>query len=485
MYGPMSIIRSSLPAALLAAFILPATGCGKVGPEYIRPTPVFEIPGSFQHAAREGPSPTGERWWLLFGDDELAGLVDLALENNLDLREATSRILEAEAEWIRARSFRYPALGLQAGVSRQELPETVTGFGDGSLNTESYDLSLAAAYEVDLWGRLARADEAARAELLESEENRATIAQTLVSQVVRGYLLTRVLEKRLVIARSSIMTFEKSLEVIEGRYRRGLGTSLDVRRSRRTLKSAEALIPELKEELGRAQIELTALLGQYPRTAPAREPSLVAHSDLPSIPPGLPSDLLQRRPDIRAAESRLRALNARIGQAAAERYPAIILTGTLGSASVELQDLLIPESLLWRLALGLTQPLFDAGEREAAQQAAEARYQQAVSAYFKTILEAFGEVERSLLVQKRQKERVDFLREAFEEAKASQSEAQVRYLRGLEDYLTVLESQRTRYQLEDELVLTELALLTSLVTLYRALGGRWPDEFGETGDKGT
>jgi multidrug efflux system outer membrane protein len=334
-------------------------------------------------------------------------------------------------------------------------------------------VSLAASFELDLWGRLARAQEAARAELLKAEENRRTVAQTVVAESVGAYLQMESLERRIEIAKKSVASYKRSLKLVESRYRRGLTTSLDVRQARRALAGAESSLPALRQELGVVQQNLSVLLGRYPETRPPRLLPDDYFKRLAPVPPGLPSDLLLRRPDIKAAEADLVALNAQVGEAKAARFPRISLTGGFGYTSSELNTLLKPESEIWNIAAGLLVPVFDAGKLKAEQRAAEARYSQSIADYAKTVLTAFSEVEQALLTRREQLEKRERVLKFLKEARATQKLAERRYLRGLTDYLNVLDSQQTRFDAEQNLVLVDLAVLSNRVSLHRALGGGW------------
>ena len=280
-------------------------------------------------------------------------------------------------------------------------------------------------------------------------------------------------ERRIKIKVDSIENYRLSLAFIERRYQGGLTSILDLRQARRTLARARATLPSLRQELGAVQQKLAVLLGRYPLTRPPRPQPEEYFKRLAPVPPGIPSELLLRRPDIREAEARLRALNARVGMAKASRFPRITLTGSFGYSSEELGQLVHPQSELWNLALGVVQPLFDAGKLKAEQKAAEARYQQGVSEYAKTVLTAFSEVESSLLTRKEQLIRRDRELNFLKEARATQKIAQNQYKSGLADYLTVLSSQQIRFNAEENLVLVDLAILSNRVTLYRVLGGGW------------
>jgi outer membrane protein, multidrug efflux system len=335
-----------------------------------------------------------------------------------------------------------------------------------------YSFSLPASYEVDLWGKYARAEEASRAQLLQEEENRLTLSQSLVAEAISLYLQIQSLERRIQITLQSLKNYQDSVTFVERRYKRGLTSILDLRQARRTLNQAKGQIPQLRQELGAAQQALSVLLGEYPETHKPYPQPEDYYKKLGAIPPGLPSELLLRRPDIRAAEAQLKALNAQIGVAKASRFPSISLTGSYGYASQELFNLFQPGAA-WSLAGGLAQPLFDAGRLKANQRAAEARYGQGVAAYNKAVLNAFKDVENALLIRRKQIERRTDILGFLTEARATQRVAEDRYVRGLVDYLTVLNAQQTRFQAEDQLLQVELTILANRVTLHRALGGGW------------
>jgi multidrug efflux system outer membrane protein len=417
-----------------------------------------------------------DRWWEVFNDPELNRIIAEALKNNFDIRKATARVLEVRAQFVQTRADRFPSLDLEGQSARQQRPIIdVIPERTFSTTTTTHSLSLPASFELDLWGRLARAEEAVLADLLEAEESRRTVAQTIVAETINLYLQMESLERRIQIALHSIDNFARSLVLVESRYKRGLTSALDVRQARRILAGAQALLPPLRQQLGVTQQQLSVLLGRYPETRPPRQQPEDYFRRLAPVPPGLPSELLLRRPDVRSAEANLRALNARVGLAKARRFPRISLTGSYGYSSDELDQLLKSESELWSLALGVVQPLFDAGKLKAGQRASEARYQQGLAEYAKTLLRAFSEVESALLTRTEELERRDRELKFLMEARATQELAETRYARGLVDYLDVLEAQRTRFQAEESVVLVDLAIMTNRVTLHRALGGGWAE----------
>ncbi len=451
------------------------SGCIKVGPDYHRPDTGTQMSAHYEHGPAEMVTPQpDDRWWEVYGEVEIDRLVDEVFRNNLDIKKATAGILEVRSRFVQARADRFPSLGLQGQGERQRLPKTVSMSGVSSKReVESYNLSFPASFEVDLWGRLARGQEAARADLLQAEENRRTVAQTVVAETISLYLLMESLERRIRIAFDKTESYGRSLAFVEGRYERGLTSILDVMQARRALAQAESVLPSLRQDLGITQQKLSVLAGRYPRTIPPRPHSEDYYKRLQPVPPGLPSDLLLRRPDIRAAEAGLMSLNARVGVAKAGRFPSISLTGNFGYSSNELDRLFRPESELWNIAMGGVQSLFDAGKLKAGQRAAEARYQQGLAEYAKTVLIAFSEVEGALLTRKEQLERRDRVLNHLMEARRTQEVAENRYKRGLVDYLTVLVAQQARFKAEEDLVLVDLAILSNRATLHRALGGGW------------
>jgi multidrug efflux system outer membrane protein len=463
--------------SITLATILMLIGCMKVGPDYQRPDTGIQVPASYQHGPTVGPTLQAEdRWWEVFGDPVLDKLVGEVLANNLDIKNATARILEVRSQFVQARADRFPTLNLEGQGQRQH--RQIIGVIPGesfSSETDIYTVSLPASFELDLWGRLARAEETARADLLQAEENRRTVAQTVVAEAVSLYLRMESFERGIQIAEQLIETLRRSLALVESRYERGLTSVLDVRQARRTLARAEAVLPSLRQDLGTTQQQLAVLLGSYPKTRPRRLQPEDYFKRLDPVPPGLPSDLLLRRPDIRSAEANLRALNARIGVGKANRFPRITLTGSFGYSSDELDLLFRPESELWNLAMGIVQPLFDAGKLKAGQRAAEARYQQGVAEYAKTVLTAFAEVESAFLTREEQLKRRDHIVNFVQDARATQRIAESRYERGLVDYLTVLDAQQTRFEAERDLLEVDLEILSNRVTLHRALGGGWAE----------
>jgi multidrug efflux system outer membrane protein len=440
-------------------------GCINLGPDYQRPDLGIQTPESYEFTPDKTRSLVVENhWWEVFGDRELNQYVDEALKYNWDIKLAAARILEARAQYVRVRADRFPTVNASGLRQRRVL---------GEVTTDTYALSAPASFELDLWSKLKKASQAAWDDILQEEETRRTVAQSVVAEVITLYLEMEAVERRLQIAEQSIKAFRESLQFVEIRYRRGLTSVLDVRQARRVLAGAETIVPQLEQDLGIIQQQISVLSGRYPETQAPRMQREEYYKQLAPVPSGLPSDLLWQRPDIRAAEAGLRSLNNLVGAAKASRLPTITLTGSYGWSAFSLSDLFKKEFVAWDLAAGIVQPVFVAGRLKAGQRAAEARYQQGVADYVQTVLDAFAEVERALLTRETQLDRRARELRFLEEARATQQVAENRYIRGLVNYLDVLNAQITRFQAEDSIVLVDLAIYSNRVALHRALGGGW------------
>ncbi len=446
-------------------------GCIDLGPDYQRPDLGIKVPESYDMGPTDKkPLEIEDRWWEIWHDRELNQLVDDALKYNWDIKQAAARILEVRARYVTVRSARFPSVDVGGLRDRREVDGG--DFRDNFI-VDTYELKASGFYEVDLWSKLKKSSQAAWEDILAEEENRRTVAQAVVAQTITLYLDMEAVERRLQISEASIEAFRKSLQFVQIRYRRGLTSVLDVRQASRVLAGAETLVPQFEQDLGIIQQQLAVLLGRYPDTrAPRRQPEDY-YKLLPPVPPGLPSDLLMRRPDLRVAEARLRSLNAQVGVAKANRLPRITLTGDYGVTSEDLNKLLRTENIIWSLTAGIVQPVFDAGRLKAGQREAEARYEQGVAEYVKAVLDAFSDVERALLTRQQQLDRRDREITFLTEARATQRVAENRYIKGLVDYLDVLNAQITRFQAEDNIVLVDRTLYRNRVALHLALGGSW------------
>ncbi len=460
------------PFSLLLIFLFFTCGCIRLGPDFKKPAPGFDTPASFQNVAAspEESLKIRDAWWNDFGNPEINSLVSEVLKSNHDINIASEVIREIQSYFKQTRADRYPSLSLSAQGQRQQVPDAMVMPGSSQINN-SYNLSLPASFEIDLWGRLSRAEEAVKADLLYATENRDTVIHSVIAEAVTLYLQMESLERRIQVAKESIDNYKNNLETIESRYQRGLSSILDVKQARSSLAQAETGLPSLYRELGTTQQRICLISGRYPMTHTPGDQPEDYYNRLAPVKPGLHSDILMRRPDVRASEAKLMSLNAKIGVAKASRFPRISLTGNLGYSSTELSDLFQPESELWSIAAGLTQSVFNAGKLKSVQKAAEAKYRQGLIEYAKTILTAFFEVENALLSRKKLINSRDLAVIFLKEAREAQDVAENHYIRGLADYITLLQSQQTRFKAEESLIQADLAILTNRVTLYRALGG--------------
>ena len=485
------MIRSLAPVALL----LLLAGCS-VGPDYVRPEQEAEVPEEWAGQARESApavtmadalpdaaSGAGGRWqwWESFGDTTLNRLVEDALVYNNNLAAAAGRVLEARALLGGAKSAQWPAIEIGGAAARGKISQLTTqSFGPTYYNQFSADATL--RYEIDLWGRLSRGTEAARASLMASEQDRRAVAQALIADVVRTWLVIRELQLQVALTERTIANFNENLITVRDRYRRGLVSALDVHLASQNLAAARAADPAFRQELASARRRLEILAGRYPAgdlvasdlDGPNGSLRLeIMPEPLTPVPAGLPSELLDRRPDLMAAEMKLHSSVARVGEAKAALYPRISLTATGGSRSSELADLFSTNSGFWTLGGNLFMPLINRGATQAQIKAAEARVVQATAGYRQSILVAFSEVENALdqdLFQSRQEE---YLTDSAEQARRSVNLAQDRYRRGLDGLLVTLESQRRLFNAESQLLTTQRARRSARVNLIQALGGPW------------
>lgn len=456
--------RLGTAAALLLSVFL--TSC-TLGPNYQRP--VVQTPETWRAPA---PATTVDlAWWEQFQDRALRDLIREALESSHDLRIAVARVDQARALAGITRADQFPTVNAGASASKNRFSDTTEPRGFGG---ESNRFAVAAdlSFELDLWGRLRRATEAARAELLATEEARNVVQMTLVSDVATAYLRLRQLDLELETTRRNVTSRRDSLQIVRDRFEAGLTSALDMHQAEAGLAATAARVPELERLLAQTEHQLSILVGVPPR-AIARGRELTAQTSPPDVPAGLPSELLERRPDIRLAEAALVAANARIGVAKAEYFPRISLTGLFGVESADLSDLFGSGSRIWGVGGGLAQPIFNAGRLRNNVEFAEARQREALVAYEQTIYQSFRDVEDALVAHRKSREALAEQSVAVRASREALDVAESRYRSGLTTYLDVLDAQRTLLAAEVEESRTLLSQLVSIVQLYRALGGGW------------
>jgi multidrug efflux system outer membrane protein len=417
------------------------------------------------------------KWFEVFKDEKLQDLIRTALVQNYDLRDAATRVEASRADLGITRSNQYPNLNVNAEIattrfSRNGATELPAAFIPSQNRTFGGTTLELLSFEVDIWGRLRRATEAARANLLGAEENRRAVMTTLIGEVASAYLTLRELDYQLEISRRTLGTRQESLDLIRNRQAGGVATLLDLRQAEQLVYSAGATIPILQEQIEQTENQISLLLGKNPGNV-IRGRSLIDQEMPPDVPPGLPSALLERRPDIRAAEQNLIAANAEIGVAKAAYFPQISLTGFLGAQGNQLSSLFTGPSSVWTFAPQLTQPIFTAGRLKSQVKLTQAFRDSALIQYEKSIQTAFSEVSDALIAHQRTREsrvQQELLVGALQDRTRL---AYVRYLGGVDTLLNALDSDRDLFQ--SELLLSQIRLSEqdSVVQLYKALGGGW------------
>ena len=442
-----------------------------MGPDYVRPK--VPAPQSFRMAEKEGESIANLPWWELLRDEELQRLVRISLEENKDLQLAIATVEEFQARLSSARidyipqasaSANAPVLGRMTPFSVNGFPTPTSYYLQGNLN-----------WELDIWGRVRRSNEAARGDLLGKEENRRAVILSLVSGVAQAYFDLRQFDMQFDIAKRTLQSWEESVKIAQARLRQGLIPKLDADQFEAERANAAARSAELERQMIQKENELSVLLGRNPAQIP-RGPMLTEQLMPPEVPAGLPSELLQRRPDILQSEEQLAAATARIGVAQANRFPQITLTGLLGVASPHLSNLFASGSKFGAAGFGLTGPLLNAQTLGYEQRAVEAQARQVLAQYEKTVLVAFREVEDALVAVRTARQQAEAQVAQVTALRSALHLGELRYRGGLANYLDVLTAKRSLFDAELSLAATRRLHLVSIVQLYRALGGGWPPD---------
>lgn len=461
----------------LAAVLL--SGC-MVGPDYVRPE--LPLPARFAASADGQPQVAVARgWWKLFNDDTLNALVDRALTDNSDVQRAVARIEQADAVLREVGAALFPDVGVGAAASRSRISGVATPIPAGApLYRNNFQTSISTSFEIDFWGKLRRASEAARAQALGTRYAKDTVELTLVSQLVGSYLNLRALDAQLALSRDTLVTRRDNATILRTRVERGLTNDLELQQALGAVAAIEAQIADLRRSRAIAENQLGLLSGQLDL---AIAPGDLRTLPLPLQPPaGLPSSLLDARPDIRQAEADLAAASAQIGVAKAALYPSISLTGNYGSQSRELSDLFSGPANIWSLGVGLDLPLFDAGRRSARVDQASAQQKQALASYVSAVRSAFTDVRDALVAGEQYAQSVVALQAQFDAAARSLELAQKRYDAGYSRYLEVLDAQRSANDASLALVRARQSQLAEVVNLYVALGGGWAEATAEQGE---
>ena len=462
-------------AALTAAFLLMGLAGCTVGPNYKRP--VVNVPTTYrgepppgQSAAAIAASLGDEKWWAVFQDQELQKLIRTALERNYDVRIAATRVVQAQAQLGITRADQFPSISSGAGISGTRSPAVPGVFNGYQYLADT--LNLSASWNLDFWGRYRRATEAARANLLGSEWGRRAVLSTVVANVAAAYFQLRELDLELSIAQGTLASRQQSLKLTETLANGGATSMLDVRQAQQLVETAAEAIPETEREIQTQENQISIYLGENPAGIP-RGRALTEQPLLPSIPAGLPSSLLERRPDIRAAEQNLIAANAEIGVARSQFFPQISLTGSGGVESIGLGNLFTLSNGVWSFAGQATQPIFEGGRLRSNLKLAEAQQQQYLLTYEQTVQQAFRDVSNALIAYRKYREYREHQEALTNYAQDADKLSHTRYQGGATSYLEVLTSETNYFSAELNLARARLNERLSLVQIYSALGGGW------------
>jgi outer membrane protein, multidrug efflux system len=459
-------LLTTLAVAMLSA------GCTTVGPDYQRPA--VTLPAQYPGAVKGLATPAvliAADWWTLYGDAELNRLVEQALAANSDIAQAVARVEQAQGQLREADGALVPTVTGGANAGRSELGASVPGNTTGrTVRGNDLKLSLSTSFEIDFWGKLARATEAARAQLLAGQAARDTVRLTVAGAVVQGWIALRSLDTQIAATRSTLKSREEGARLIGLRLKAGSGSRLDAEQAEILRADAALQLRELQRQRALAQSLLGLLSAESGLVLDERG---LATAVPPAPPPGLPSDLLERRPDVQRAEGLLASANAQIGVARAAMFPSLTLTGAGGLESAALNTLLKGPAHFWSLGFGLSAPLFDGGRNAARTDQAGARQREAVGAYQGTVATAFREVSDALANAQAARASQADVEKRTASADTAERLAKARFDAGYSGYLELLDAQRTATAARLDVVRNRQAQLNASVELFKALGGGW------------
>lgn len=460
---------------MVAGFMLSVflSGCA-VGPNYKRPT--VDMPGNFRFATDQSANSFADLpWWEVFKDPILLELITTAVTNNYDLRRAVARVEQARNLAVAARAPLFPQVGYGGNVSRGRNALFNAPAGLNGATESSAMASLNAVWEIDLWGRIQRMSEAARAEYLATDEARRGITLALVSEVATAYFQLLQFDEELAVQRAATNAYTASFRLFEDRFKNGAASKLETDRAAAALANAASIIPRLELSVASTENQINLLLGRNPgaigRNSLTNQPLLA-----PDIPAGLPSELLRRRPDVLASEQLLIAANANIGANLANFFPQIGLTTFIGKVSPELSAFTAGSANMWNVGATLAGPLFQGGQLRAQYRASKARFDEAKAAYEQNVLIALREVSDALIARQKLGEARFYNEQAASALASSVDLATQRYVGGRSSYYEVLEAQQELYPTQRAQIQSQVGELLAIIQLYKALGGGWQDE---------
>jgi multidrug efflux system outer membrane protein len=456
--------------------LLLLAGCS-IGPNYHRPD--VASPPAWQVDMQKAQETANTAWWKQFNDPALNDLIMTALKENYDLRVATARVEEYYGRYGATRADFFPQIGYDGSGTRVQLSEKgpIMLAPGAKPIYNSYQAEFNASWEIDLWGKIRRATEAARADLMAAEDFRSGVILSLVTSVATAYVDLRSLDRQLEIARQTVKLREESVRLFDLRFKGGNISEMELSQVKSEYYVALAAIPDLEKRIRQQENLINLLLGRNPgpinRGKAFEKGKAIEAIALPAIPAGLPSDILARRPDIRQAEQQLIAANARIGVAKAQYFPSISLTGFFGSTSAELSDLFTGPAKSWSYAGSLAGPIFTAGKIKGSVKAAQALQQQALFGYEQAIKNGFREFEDALIDQDRTRVQLDAQAKQVEALATYAKLARLRYENGYTSYIEVLDAERSLFNGQLTYTQTQGLLMRALVNLYKAMGGGW------------
>jgi len=445
-------------------------GCA-VGPDYQRPE--LQLPERYGYATSEGREIVNPQWWSQFGDAQLDALIAEGLANNRDLRIAAARVDQYAGALGTTRAQFFPQVGAELAGTRTGASERTATGAPPRNPYNAVQADLFASWEIDLFGKLRRQTEAAQADLLVSEEGRRATVLSLVAAIANGYVSLRALDRQLEISRATLKSRTDALDLFTTRFKGGVISQVELEQARSEYAIALAAVPEYERQVAQQQNALSVLVGRNP--GPIARGKTIDELVAPQVPAGLPSEVLERRPDVRGAEQQLIAANARIGAAKALYFPSISLTGLYGGASTSLNGLFDASGRLWQVGAAISGPIFTGGAIAGQVKSAEAGQQAALFSYQKAVQTAFQETEDALVGQIKLRERAAA---QAQQAQALRSYAQLsrsRYEGGYSSYLEVLDAERSLFNAELQYTQAQANVLAQMIGLYKALGGGWVD----------
>lgn len=454
-----------------AALLLLVAGCA-VGPNYKKPELATPLQFYRDTAAVDSASLADLPWWGVYQDTVLTSLIRQALDSGYSVRFAAARVEEARARYGVAKSQFYPQVNYGAGANYQRLPTNLSG-GTGAPG-DFYTANVSASWEIDLWGRIRRLNQQAKAQYLATEEAQRGVALSLTTELAESYFQLRELDALLVISRNTADNFQATYDMFQRQVQGGVASAIQTYRAEAALANALATIPDLERQIVARENQITLLLGRGPGPVP-RGLELESQPQPAAIPAGLPSTLLLRRPDVRGAEQQLIAANANVGANIAAMFPTISLTGLFGAASPELNTM-FGAGTVWSVGAGLLGPLFQGGKLRKNVAIAKAQFQEALILYEQAVNNSFGEVSTQLAAwQKLAQSEREVAREVYAYQESVRL-ANVRYLSGLSSYVEVLDAMNLLFPAQNNLAQVRLQRLVALAEFYKALGGGWQVE---------